>query len=164
MSNTEPQALDRSAFSETAIRLFHSKVKVDAVTECWPWLGMPSPKGYGTFKLHKAYRAHRVALCLTGVSIPKGMQVCHRCDNPICCNPAHLFVGTNQDNRNDCVQKGRQQHGERHCCAKLTVEDVRFIRQPVKNGKGTTALGRIYNVNEATIRDVVTQKTWKGVL
>lgn len=72
---------------------------------CWPWLGARDPKGYG--QAGKRWRAHRVAMFLTNGPIPPGMFVCHHCDNPPCCNPAHLFIGTVTDNMRDCAAKGR---------------------------------------------------------
>jgi hypothetical protein len=74
---------------------------------CWPWQRHRNPEGYGVTKLAGFRRAHRLAWCLTNGPIPDGMLVCHTCDNPPCCNPAHLFLGTESDNRQDMLAKGR---------------------------------------------------------
>jgi len=83
--------------------------------ECWEWQGARIHFGYGAFKLRgKSVKAHRVAWELANGPIPSGLFVCHRCDNPPCCNPNHLFLGTHADNTADMVAKGRAVAGDRH--------------------------------------------------
>lgn len=94
---------------------FWALVARGATQECWPWCGATSPKGYGKFstgprRTRKFLRAHRFAWELSNGEIPQGMQVLHACDNPGCCNPRHLFLGTNDDNVRDKVSKGRQRN------------------------------------------------------
>jgi len=76
---------------------------------CWKWSGLKSIKGYGKFKdsNYLDWRAHRASYTIYVGEIPKGMMVCHHCDNPECCNPSHLFLGTARDNSIDRVNKGR---------------------------------------------------------
>lgn len=108
-------------------------------SECWPWTGWCHPRsGYGVLskKDRKGLRAHRVAYYLaTGID-PKaeGQDVLHHCDNPICCNPAHLFIGTHLDNMRDRRSKGRaaSTQGILNGRAKLTAEDVIAIRAAYK--------------------------------
>lgn len=94
-------------------RRFWAKVKPNpkrsyAGKPCWEWQGATSEKGYGKFKLNGAVmRTNRVAWILANGMISDALHVLHRCDNPACCNPAHLFLGTNQDNVNDRERKGR---------------------------------------------------------
>jgi hypothetical protein len=87
---------------------FWSKVKRGKSGECWPWVRATNEKGYGCawFK-EKLHKAHRVAWMLGGKTIPAGLCLLHRCDNPPCCNPAHLFLGTKGDNHRDMTGKGR---------------------------------------------------------
>ena len=91
---------------------FWGRVKKGSSSECWTWMGSRSPKGYGmvTFR-GKVSRAHRVAFMLDAEQDIQGLSICHHCDNPLCCNPKHLFLGTNLDNVQDKVAKGRQMRG-----------------------------------------------------
>lgn len=90
---------------------FWAKVDKRGPDACWPWLASRCDSGYGKFRVGKMTRSHRVAFELGGGEIPDGQCVLHRCDNPACCNPAHLFVGTFNDNVQDMVRKGRQRSG-----------------------------------------------------
>lgn len=91
---------------------FWSSVEMRAPDECWPWLRFKNDKGYGITKVtinKRRYnsKTQRLAWLLTFGDIPDGLHVLHTCDNPPCCNPAHLFLGTNGDNMRDKVEKGR---------------------------------------------------------
>ena len=102
---------------------FWSKVDKSDLEGCWIWTAGCFKQGYGAFSLNgKAYYAHRVAYRLTQGSIPTSLQVCHTCDNPPCCNPDHLFLGTQLTNMQDMALKGRQRG------TKLNWEAVLQIR------------------------------------
>lgn len=82
--------------------------KVRKSDGCWPWIKSRQPYGYGRFNYQgKQVQAHRVAWILTNGPIPDDLCVLHSCDNPPCCNPDHLFLGTKGDNNRDCIRKGR---------------------------------------------------------
>jgi hypothetical protein len=101
---------------------------------CWGWTGARNRKGYGVVKWQgQLFVAHRLAWTLTSGPIVDDSFVLHRCDNPPCCNPAHLFLGTAADNTADAIAKGRLKTlfpaGERHPLARLTDADAALIRQ-----------------------------------
>lgn len=105
--------------------------KVDRSGDCWIWKSAVGDDGYGLFwvdKHRRAARAHRLALELSGVCLPHGCLVMHRCDNRLCVRPAHLFVGSHDANMKDMAQKKRAVHGQRHHKTTLTVEQVKQIR------------------------------------
>lgn len=92
---------------------------------CWPWMRVPSTGGYGLAKYKGRRRiASRVAWELTNGPIPGGMQVLHHCDNPPCCNPAHLFLGTVADNVADMIAKGRAAHQRDTGAVSVTTSDL----------------------------------------
>lgn len=116
---------------------FWRKVDKRGAEECWPWLASVRRKeeGYGAFWLDGRHQpANRVALLLSGRAVPAGMVACHRCDNPRCCNPSHLFVGTPGDNNADKVAKLRHARGQKHGCAKLSDAAVAEIVSSRPNG------------------------------
>lgn len=123
---------------------------------CWEWHGSIT-KGYGMilFEGRNQY-AHRVAWILTNGPIPDGLQVCHRCDNPLCVRPDHLFLGTVSDNMQDMYDKGRgnKPQGASHPNAKLTDDQVEEIRRRAVKGNYKT-LAREFGVTFPTIRCVV---------
>lgn len=103
---------------EERISAFWSHVNKSAGdSACWPWQASVNKAGYGWFRWeHRSQLAHRLAYAITFGEIPEGMYICHRCDNPPCCNPDHLWLGTHADNQRDKVAKGRQSRisGDNH--------------------------------------------------
>jgi len=143
---------------------FWPKVKAASEEACWPWMGTRTHNGYGQFRAAgRATCAHRVAWELTSGPIPTGVFVCHRCDNRLCCNPAHLFLGTAADNSNDMVAKGRSNKGQRNPNVKLTVESVRNIRKDAEAGSSDKSLAARHGVSRGAIRLVLIRENWGWV-
>lgn len=155
--------------------LFWAKVQRGDPTECWEWTGyrinLYGKLTYGRLTVQqRQVVAHRMAWELTHGDVPKGLFVLHRCDNPPCCNPDHLFLGTKKDNVADCAAKGRREppergherlRGERHHLAKLTPQDVLAIRASV--GESQAALAVRYGVAEAQIWRVIHRVNWAHI-
>ena len=137
---------------------------VERGADCWEWTGARDRLGYGQFKHGPATSlAHRFAYELTYGPIPAGQVVCHRCDNPSCVRPDHLWLGTPLDNERDKIAKGRKhsQRGARNSHAKLTAQDVTAIRAAHDAGATMEALASAYGVTVGTIRDIVTFRSWR---
>lgn len=118
--------------------------------------------GYGLLKIAgKKHYAHRVAYELTHGPIPAGLMVCHRCDNPPCVNPDHLFLATQKGNIQDAVAKDRTAHGRRNGRAKLTESDARFIVAFRKRGATLEYLAHGFDVHPRTIGDLLRGKNWR---
>ena len=141
---------------------FNAKFKV-GLTGCWVWVGRPNTSGYGTFSLNKKReRAHRVSWMLNRGPIPEGLQVLHKCDNPPCVNPDHLFLGTNADNVKDRVSKGRTapNDGETNPKALLTKWLVLKIKRMRKRRMTYKAIGDTFGVSLPAVYKAVHGKTW----
>lgn len=138
---------------------FRSKVAVGPPGECWEWQAARGPKGYGRYNTGGSVKvASRMAWELTFGPIPAGLLVCHRCDNPPCVNPAHLFLGTHADNSLDMVAKGRSPRapGERSGKAKLTEDQVRAIRAAYAAGEPTRSIAGRFGTTHRYVRHVAT--------
>lgn len=133
---------------------------------CWVWTRCLDKDGYGQFQVLGECKAHRVSYRLLVGEIPKGMKVLHKCDNPSCVNPAHLFLGTNDDNMKDMSNKGRAAKGETNGNSKLTKADVLEIRARYKprhkrDGRGHLAVE--FGVEEYYITHIIRRKVWKHI-
>jgi hypothetical protein len=151
-----------------AERLAFYSVK-GGVGGCWTWIGPimkatpANPRGlpYGRFRFSgRAVLAHRLAWELRNGPIPAGMAVLHRCDNPKCINPEHLFTGTQEANVADRNDKLRHAHGVTHGSAKLDDEKVRQIRREAKSDSEWASL---FSVTKSTVRHARNRLTWKHV-
>lgn len=152
--------------------LFWKHVDIKGEDDCWEWSGQRrKPKGsgwgnYGCFNYKSVeYKAHRVAYEIVNGEIPEGMFVCHKCDNPPCVNPKHLFLGTNEDNMKDMASKGRTgvKLGSNHPNHKLVEKDVPEIRKLLSQGFKISAIAEIYGVSNCPISMIRRGKSWRHV-
>lgn len=148
---------------ESATRFW---AKVDKSGDCWEWQGIRQRQGYGRVRRDKKLvYAHRLAYELTYGPIPDGLLVCHHCDNPPCCNPAHLFLGTNADNMRDCAEKRRHFTPDGICTnkqGKLTPPQVQAIRDAYEvDPFAAERLAYSFGVTPLTVRDIVQGRTWR---
>lgn len=135
-------------------------IKVDA-NGCWNWQKLLSPTGYALIG-HEGFtwRGHRLTYTLFRGPIPEGLQACHRCDNPKCINPAHIFLGTTKDNLVDAAKKNRTAHSERNSKAKLTSEQVVEICQRYENGERVRDLVAVFGVSKSMVYYVLGGEYW----
>lgn len=133
---------------------------LDKSGECWVWTKSCSRKGYGRVCVgHERYKqAHRIAWSLVNGEIPEGMGVLHRCDNPPCCRPDHLFLGTQLDNLRDCAAKGRTNptYGEKSVRVKLMDNQIGEIRA-LHGAMTSRKVATMFGVAHGTIT-----KIWRG--
>ena len=139
---------------------FWAHVDVRGPDECWLWTAGRGKRGYGQFSiLTWPYSAHRVSMSLNGRD-PLELNACHTCDNPPCCNPAHLFAGSDADNMADRDAKLRTARGDRVGIAKLTEDSVRAIR---RDPRPLRVVAVDYGVGYSTIGKIKQRKLWRHV-
>lgn len=134
--------------------------------DCWEWKASKFKTGYGRVGIGqstgKTALAHRVAYEFTYGPIPNEMVICHKCDNPPCCNPSHLFLGSHADNVSDKVAKNRHDHGMNHACAKLTDEQVVEARLRYATGNFfQRELAAEYCISRGVMGALLRRKTWR---
>lgn len=141
---------------------FWEKVNKNGPNGCWLWTNSLNRAGYGRLGVGDTIvLAHRFSYELHKGPIEDGLGCLHRCDNPACVNPDHLFLGTQNDNIQDMINKKRNSLPLMR--AKLTESDVLAIRQLHKAGERLVTLGKRYNVTPETISDIVKHKTWRHI-
>lgn len=152
---------------------FESKFDMEPMSGCWLWLGALDGHGYGHVWMRgQIMKAHRASWILNKGDIPPQQWVLHRCDNPACVNPAHLFLGDRTANMRDMAAKGRQvfqvspekvARGERSAKAILTEEKVRAIKARLVAGTSLSVLAREYGVCKATVAHIRSGRNWAHV-
>jgi hypothetical protein len=140
---------------------FWSRVDIKSDSECWAWTGSKTDRGYGVYAPLPGVllRSHRVAYALFNGQFDEGLFVCHKCDNPICCNPSHLFLGTPKDNTADMDKKGRRGDvsGKANGATKLTIEQVRAIYCDPRTNKQIAA---DYQIEPTLVSQIRLRKVW----
>jgi hypothetical protein len=139
---------------------FWAKVNKKGPEDCWEWKASKRSKGYGQLTVNgERWSAHRFSYKLN-VSDPGKYCVCHKCDNPGCVNPNHLFLGTSLENTTDMIAKGRKPLGENHNSSKLTNRDIYDIR---KSALKQSELAKIYGMDQSQISNIINHKQWKHI-
>ena len=170
ISNSLKRYFKQKYEGENGIQYLKDKLSnYKIVKDCWIWKGSTNKQGYGRLKFkRKIYGPHRLSYELYIGKIKKGLCVCHKCDNPSCINPEHLFLGTLSDNMKDAYKKGRMvipyTPGEKHTSSILTDKKVIEILKMKKEQKITDKkLGEKFGVNRRTINNIIHNKTWKHI-
>lgn len=148
---------------ESETKRFERKLIKKGPDECWPWNGWHNDRGYPMLDVShptkRKIRASRYAYTyFTGIPVPKEMNILHKCDNPACLNPAHLFLGTQQDNIADCKAKGRIGFS-----SILNTDQVKIIVERLCKGEHPRTIAPDFGVNHMTIRDIQTGDCWRTV-
>ncbi len=133
---------------------------------CWEWQMSVNSRGYGRFRVGRfVERAHRVSYRIHKGPIPKGMLVCHSCDNPGCVNPEHLWLGTPQGNMDDMIGKGRQrwvgQGGASNPRAVLSEKQAKEVIELIAAGLDNKTIAARYGVSHGSISNIRRGKTWQ---
>jgi hypothetical protein len=168
-----PEHLEVSTKRDIDLQRFERRFVKGDPSKCWEWLYKTDSFGYGYFSSRNknnkplTARAHRISYDFYKGEIPEGMCVCHRCDNPKCVNPEHLWLGTVADNVADKVSKNRQSRYRypsiKSGRGKLDEQQVKEIREKYKTGKYSQRdLGKEYGVGASQIGAIVNYRTWKN--
>lgn len=139
--------------------------RVEKTDDCWIWKGTRNKDGYGSFGITSTHSelAHRFAYQIEYG--PTTAYVCHHCDNPACVRASHLFAGSQSDNMQDCIDKGRFSRavGEQVSLSKLQADQVLEIRSRANDGESGAGIARDYGVTKEAVYAIVKRKTWKHI-
>jgi len=147
---------------------FWAKVNKKSSGTCWEWTATLNAKGYGLFGIEGRMRlAHRISWFLNSAKHPGALSVLHKCDNPRCVNPEHLFLGTQADNMKDMDKKGRRINpiviGSKNPFSKLTEPSVRVIKRCLQIRVKGNFLAKLFRVGKTNISQISNNHTWKHV-
>jgi hypothetical protein len=157
---------DHNINSSESIHLYVNKTGING---CWIWtrIGSISKKGYGTFQIKgKIKYVHRIFYEKYKGKIPKKMCVCHKCDVPLCCNPDHLFLGTQQENIKDMINKKRDKKskGEDHKNCIMSEEHAKEIKTKFKDGLSIKEIYHLYMYSYSSIWKICKNRSWKHII
>jgi len=161
--------INKQLIEQLHILVFNSKIQIDNITGCWNWIGGKHKTGYGSFYINGKYvKTHRFSYIIHNrVELNPYYLVCHKCDNRKCVNPDHLFLGSNLDNNQDMMKKGRHVvlKGEDHKCAILTDDCVKQILINIYNNKYSNVfdIAEDYSVSHHTIHTILDGKRWTHI-
>lgn len=145
--------------------------RVEKTDNCWIWRGGVNSRGYGNFAFRKNgkvinNRAHRFAYILSEGKVPLNLMVCHKCNNPLCVRPDHLYMGSGSDNVQDAIISGlwNPPQGEKNGMSKLTEKEVRKIRKMFASGNYyQKELANIFGVMRENISQIVNKRSWAHI-
>jgi len=167
LDNAKKGACKRYNKPTDVVKRFWSYVEITGLFDCWLWKGSKNKQGYGSFGTGngKLIRTHRFSYLINIGSIPNGLQVNHKCHNPSCVNPAHLYVGTQKENIADMFHADRQscQIGEKGNNAKLTEKQVLEIIELLKTDIQQKELAKMFSVSKQTISMINTGSNWQHI-
>ncbi len=145
---------------------FFNKIQINNKTNCWEWIAAKTSQGYGSFRLNGRDKSvHRLSYEFFYGINPGKLLVCHKCDNKKCVNPHHLFLGTQKDNIDDAIKKGRvaNQEGEFNNSSKLTLIEVLEIKKKLFIGLEQKVIAIQHNVHPSTISAIKTGRNWSHI-
>lgn len=154
--------------SKTVAERILDNIEIDNDTGCWNWQGGKNQRGYGLIQskdddgIWKSRAVHRVSYELYNGSIPVGLLACHHCDNPSCCNPQHIYIGTQKMNMADMISKGRKNpsRGANHWKAKVSDDEIASIRD---NPDTYSSIGLQYGISASQVHRIKSRQSWKHI-
>ena len=155
-------------FTQKQIERFRERAQPITESGCWVWMGAVQSSGYGHLKINGRYLlAHRVSYMMSAGQIPDGLHVLHKCDNRVCVNPTHLFLGDRFENMQDMISKGRgkwpPKRGEQNGNTSLKECDVIDLREKFEIGVSRAELARIFNIGWSSVDRIVKRKVWSHI-